>query len=91
MAEAVRFNHFVQEQQDDRQIIAIPLRVRGQVVGAMEFELDVAQGFAPEDLALIQEVSERFGLAAENTRLIQESQRIAQREHGRGNREERKA
>jgi GAF domain-containing protein len=80
MAEAVQFNHFVQEQQPDRQVIAIPLRVRGQVVGAMEFELDEQQSFTPEDLSLVQEVSDRFGLAAENTRLVEESQRIAQRE-----------
>ena len=61
-------------------IVSVPLRVRGQVIGAMEFELDENQDFSAEDLELISEVSERFGLAAENTRLVEESQRIAQRE-----------
>jgi GAF domain-containing protein len=61
-------------------IVSVPLRVRGQVIGAMEFELNEDQEFSPEDLELISEVSERFGLAAENTRLVEESQRIAQRE-----------
>jgi transcriptional regulator with GAF, ATPase, and Fis domain len=61
-------------------IVSVPLRVRGQVIGAMEFELDENQDFSTEDLELIFEVSERFGLAAENTRLVEESQRIAQRE-----------
>jgi len=76
LADAVRSNNLVQE----GNVIAIPLRVRGQVVGAMEFELEENQDFTPEDLELITEVSERFGLAAENTRLVEESQRTAQRE-----------
>lgn len=80
LREAVRANHLVQENYEDRQVIAVPLRVRGQVVGAMEFELDEARGFSPEDLDLVQQVGERFGLAAENARLVDESQRAAQRE-----------
>lgn len=80
MAEAIKYNHFVQEQQDKTQVIAVPLRVRGQIVGAMEFEIDDQHSFSPEDMTLMQEVGERFGLAAENTRLVEESQRSAQRE-----------
>jgi GAF domain-containing protein len=64
----------------DQNVIAVPLRVRGVVVGAMEFELDEEGGFTPADFELVQEVSDRFGLAAENTRLVEESQRVAQRE-----------
>jgi GAF domain-containing protein len=64
----------------DGNVIAVPLRVRGVIVGAMEFELDAGREFTPADMELVQEVSERFGLAAENTRLVEESQRIAQRE-----------
>jgi GAF domain-containing protein len=76
LAQAAEANHLIQ----DRQTIALPLKIRGQVIGAMEFELDDAQSFSPEDLELVQEISERFGLAAENTRLVEESQRVAQRE-----------
>lgn len=60
--------------------VAVPLRVRGQVIGAMEFELDDAGKLTKEDLELIEEISERFGLAADNTRLVEQSQRTAQRE-----------
>jgi GAF domain-containing protein len=73
---AIETNNVVRE----GNIVSVPLRVRGQVIGAMEFELDENQDFSPEDLELIFEVSERFGLAAENTRLVEESQRVAQRE-----------
>jgi len=69
-------NKTVQQQN----IVAVPLRLRGQVIGAMEFELDEQGEFSQEDMELIEEIGERFGLAAENTRLVEESQRVAQRE-----------
>lgn len=74
--EAARVGYVVQQSH----LLSIPLRVRGQIIGAMEFELDENGEFSPEDLELIQEISDRFGLAAENTRLVEESQRVAQRE-----------
>ncbi|RMG76246.1 MAG: GAF domain-containing protein [Chloroflexi bacterium] len=80
LREALQINQLVQEQRDDAQVIAVPLRVRGRVIGAMEFELDKNNPFSPEDFDLLQEVSERFGMAVENARLVDESQRLAQRE-----------
>ncbi len=79
--EAVENQQLVQTMTDDgRQIITVPLRVRGRVVGAMEFELDENDEFTPDDLDLLNEVSDRFGVAVENVRLVNESQRTAQRE-----------
>jgi GAF domain-containing protein len=63
-----------------KNVVAMPLRVRGQVIGAMEFELPDGVEFEPEDIELVQEIGDRFGLTAENTRLVEESQRIARRE-----------
>lgn len=80
LREAVEIRHLVQGQVDNRQVIAVPIRVRGRVIGAMEFELDDNKAFTPEDFDLVQEVSERFGLAVENARLVDESQRVAHRE-----------
>jgi GAF domain-containing protein len=80
LRDAARYNHLVQQKQDGAQVIAMPLRVRGQVIGAMEFELDEAGNLAPEDLNLLEEVSEQLGLAAETSRLFESSQRAAQRE-----------
>jgi transcriptional regulator with GAF, ATPase, and Fis domain len=61
-------------------VIAVPLRVRGQVMGAMEIELLEGDIVDPDELSFLQEIGERFGLAAENARLIEQSQRTAQRE-----------
>jgi GAF domain-containing protein len=80
LQDAIMINQVVEERHDGVQVIAVPLRVRGQVVGAMEFELDSTQLFSPEDLDLLQEVGERFGMAVENARLVDESQRLARRE-----------
>jgi GAF domain-containing protein len=80
LEEAIRLNYLVQESYHGKRVVAVPLRVRGQVVGAMEFELDDEGQFSGDELNLVQEVGERFGLAAENTRLLEESQRLALRE-----------
>lgn len=80
LQEAVQHNDIIEQMHQGQRVIAAPLRVRGQVIGAMEFELDENGEISPEDLELVQEVSERFGLAVENARLFDQSQRVAQRE-----------
>ncbi len=77
---AAEQNAVIEREVDGRHMLVIPVRVRGEVIGAMEFELDSSGQLSAEDHQLIAEVSERFGLAAENARLFSESQRIAQRE-----------
>lgn len=76
LADVVEVNAIVQ----DGNVIAMPLQVRGHVIGAIEFELPPERRLSPEDMELVREISERFGLAAENTRLLEESLRTAQRE-----------
>jgi GAF domain-containing protein len=61
-------------------IVALPITVHGQVIGAMEFEMNADQSIAPEQLTVVQQVIERMGLSADNARLFDEAQRIAQRE-----------
>lgn len=77
-SEAVRRGEVVVTEQDGIQVVAVPVRVRGGVIGAMEFEVD--DNLTSEDLDMLREVGERFGLAAENNRLYENSQRVAQRE-----------
>jgi GAF domain-containing protein len=68
------------ERPNQGRVVAVPLRVRGQVVGAMEFEVDASGMLKPEDIALVQAMGERLGLALDNSRLYQESRRFAERE-----------
>lgn len=80
LREALQSNHTIHQRNDGRQIVAVPVRVRGEVIGAMEFELDESGQLAPEDILMVEEISEQLGLAAENTRLYENTQRSAQRE-----------
>lgn len=59
--------------------VALPVRVRGQMIGALELELN-ADEIAPEDLEMLEAVNERFSLAAENARLYEDAQKATLQE-----------
>jgi GAF domain-containing protein/HAMP domain-containing protein len=59
--------------------IAVPIQLRGQVLGAVEWELP-AQDFDDNKLQLAQELANRLALSLDNARLFQESQRTTERE-----------
>jgi GAF domain-containing protein len=80
LAEAARRNQAVMRTLPNQRILALPITVRGQVIGAMEFELAPDQHVNNEQLVVLQQVIERLGLAIENLRLLEEAQRMAQRE-----------
>src|SRR5690606_10176107 len=59
-------------------VVAVPIRVGGEVVGAMEFELERLP--SEQEMGVLSQVTDRFGLAAESNRLLFETRRIADRE-----------
>lgn len=75
---AIENGDITRRQENGHYVVAVPLRVRGEVIGAMEFEVD--DELNVEDFDMLREVGERFGIAAETSRLYQTSQRVAQRE-----------
>ncbi len=75
---AIQRQEITRTVQNGVQVVAVPLRVRGEVIGALEFEVEGE--LAGEELDMLNEISERLGVAAENYRLYENSQRIAQRE-----------
>ncbi|MBL8131502.1 MAG: GAF domain-containing protein [Anaerolineae bacterium] len=79
LRQALQGDQTVRQPQGEGSVVAVPIRVRGQVIGAMEFELDAAAP-AEDTVGLVETVGERLGLALENTRLYEATQRIAQRE-----------
>jgi GAF domain-containing protein len=70
----------ITEANANTRIVAFPVVIRGQVIGALEYELDPDRVIQPEQMAAIQLLLERMALSAENLRLFDEAQRIAQRE-----------
>jgi GAF domain-containing protein len=61
--------------------LAVPIRVRGQVIGAIDAHKPAAGGqWTPEQIVLLQTLSEQVGDALEDARLYQETQRRAAQE-----------
>ncbi|HEX3052016.1 MAG TPA: GAF domain-containing protein [Aggregatilineaceae bacterium] len=65
---------------DGRRMVALPIMVRNEVIGAMEFELGSDDELPDGARELIVAVGQRLGMALENRRLFDETQRVAQRE-----------
>lgn len=59
--------------------IAVPIQLRGQTLGAVEWELPV-DDLNENKLQLAQELANRLAVSLDNARLFEESQRAAERE-----------
>jgi GAF domain-containing protein len=59
--------------------IAVPIKLRGQTLGAVEWELP-ASDVTQDKLELAQELANRLALSLDNARLFQESRRATERE-----------
>jgi GAF domain-containing protein len=61
--------------------LAAPIVFRNRVIGAIGLqETGVERQWGPDEIALVQEVAAQVGLALENARLFQQTERRAQRE-----------
>jgi signal transduction histidine kinase len=64
---------------DLRSSIVVPLRARGETIGALAlFRLGAGRRYGPGDLPLAEEFGSRAGLAVDNARLYREAQRAIQ-------------
>jgi len=61
--------------------VVVPLRFRDQLLGALGFTAAEGEALSDEQVAFVEAVAEQFGLAAENLRLMDTTQRLAAREH----------
>ncbi|HEY89560.1 MAG TPA: GAF domain-containing protein [Thermoflexia bacterium] len=61
--------------------IAVPLTVRGQVIGVLDaHKPDAGGAWMPEEIALLETLAEQLGMALESARLYEDSQQRAARE-----------
>ncbi len=59
--------------------LAVPLKVRGQVIGALDFyETDQARDWSAEDIGMVEAVANQVALAIENARAYEELQKTAE-------------
>ncbi len=61
------------------QIVEVPLAIRGESIGSVRLEMD-AKEISPEERSLIDSVAYQAAQALENVRLLEETQRRADRE-----------
>jgi GAF domain-containing protein len=80
MAEASRRLQPIVNDYEHMKVVSVPISVRGQVIGAMEFELEPNQLVTPEQLIIVHQAVERLGLTADNARMFEDTQRAAHRE-----------
>jgi GAF domain-containing protein/HAMP domain-containing protein len=59
--------------------VAVPIQLRGQTLGAVEWELSAAE-FSMDKVQLAQELVNRLAISLDNARLFQESRRAIERE-----------
>jgi GAF domain-containing protein len=57
-----------------RSELALPLLVRGKVVGVLDIQSDKPQAFDVEDIDVLQTLSDQVAIAIENARLMDETQ-----------------
>ncbi len=65
----------------DRSALVSPIVLRGEIIGALGIHAEgETRQWTKEEIALVEAVAERMALAAENLRLLDETQRRAERE-----------
>ena len=78
--QAVSAEKTITTHRPDRAVAVTPLAVRGAVIGALGVYDNPDQPLQPDDLALLEIVSEQVALALESARLFDQTQRDAERE-----------
>jgi PAS domain S-box-containing protein len=67
------------EASPEESALAVPLKVRDQVIGALDFyETDQARDWSAEDIAMVETVANQVALAIENARAYEELQKRAE-------------
>jgi len=59
---------------DTRSEMALPLQVRGEIIGALDVQSTEAAAFSDEDVAVLQTLADQLAMAISNTRLLQQVQ-----------------
>jgi GAF domain-containing protein/HAMP domain-containing protein len=81
LSEAIRTGRVVSWRDGGEEInLAVPIKVRGETVGAFGFGGEALYDLSEEDIALLEAVADRVGLAIENLRLVEQTARRAEHE-----------
>jgi GAF domain-containing protein len=59
---------------DTRSEMALPLQVRGEIIGALDVQSTEPAAFSDEDVAVLQTLADQLAMAISNTRLLEQVQ-----------------
>lgn len=62
-------------------ILTLPIKLREETVGVLNVQADGSQTWSEDELDILSAIVGRAALSIENARLLEESRRIAEREH----------
>lgn len=71
-ADAVYFNN--PDLRETRSEMALPLRVSGRVIGALDVQSTETNAFSQEDISVLSTLADQIAIAIENARLLNETQ-----------------
>ncbi len=71
--DAVYFNN--PDMPGTRSEMALPLRVRGEIIGALDVQSTEPEAFSDEDVAVLQTLADQVAMAINNARLFQQAQK----------------
>jgi GAF domain-containing protein/HAMP domain-containing protein len=61
--------------------VSIPIKLRNQVIGSMNISLPAGREWSQDEMEIAQAMAERVGIVSESAILLEESQRLAAKEH----------
>lgn len=81
LREAMQGGQLVTTDTPEGTVINIPIITRGELLGAMSFQLPIGRTLTERQIELARSVAERLGTTLDNARLFEQSQNQVQREH----------
>ncbi|MEN8242125.1 MAG: GAF domain-containing protein [Chloroflexota bacterium] len=79
-----RIHSVTPELPETRSEMALPLKVRGEIIGALDIQDSIPNAFLDEDISALQTLADQICLAIENLRLAQQAANQEDRQQGYG-------
>lgn len=74
-------NIYKKQEENGSSLLTVPIKLREQVVGILNVRTDENRTWSNDELDILTAIIERAALSIENARLLEESRRVAEREH----------
>jgi GAF domain-containing protein len=70
----------VHQDENDKSSLVVPIKLRGEILGIVNLRQPGEKAWSKDEIELVQSVTDRLAISAENARLFEETTRRAERE-----------